>query len=90
MSGGDYQPGDLDRLLFAVSEACIIDTRGVVKRSGVPWVRAKAALAELEKRGKVTSDSGHRHGDDGPCHCASGIAAGLPKLTHWHLVERRA
>jgi hypothetical protein len=72
----DYQPGDLDRLLFAVSE--------------VPWTRAKAALVELEKRGKVTGDSGHRHGDDGPCHCASGREAGLPKLTHWHLVERRS
>jgi hypothetical protein len=88
MSGGDYQPGDLDRLLFAVSEACVIDTRGVVERSGVPWTRAKAALTE--KRGKVTSDSGHRHGDDGPCHCAAGRDGGLPKLTHWHLVERRA
>lgn len=83
-----YQPGDLDRLLFAVNEAPLIDTRGVIAQSGLPWNRAKAALVELEKRGRVTADRGHHHGDgDGPCHCAVGKASGLPRLTHWHTVK---
>jgi hypothetical protein len=80
-----YQPGDLDRLLFAVDEAQTIDTRAVVKQSGVPWARAKSALVELEKRGKVTSDLGHHHGDGDLCQCEAGVTAGLPRLTHWHV-----
>ena len=85
-----YKSGDLDRLLWAVDEAQTIDTRAVVKQSGVTWNRAKSALVELEKRGKVTRDRGHHHGDGDMCQCTAGVTAGLPRLTHWHVVEKRA
>jgi hypothetical protein len=85
-----YQPGDLDRLLFAVHEACDISTRGIIRKSGVPWVRGKAALVELERRGLARRDSGHHHGDADLCFCKAGEVAGLPKLTHWYDVERKA
>jgi hypothetical protein len=85
-----YHPGDLDRLMFAVSEACDISTRGVINKSGVPWVRAKAALDELERRGWVHHDTGHHHGGGELCFCNAGEDAGLPKLTHWYDVERKA
>jgi hypothetical protein len=84
------QPGDLDRLLFAVHDACDISTRGVIKQSGVPWTRAKDALVELAKRGLVRCERGHHHGNGEFCQCNAGLDIGLPKLTHWHDVDRKA
>lgn len=76
--------GDLDRLAFAVYEAGDISTEGVITHSGVPWVRAKAALEELIKQGRVTKSVGHHHGDADLCHCRAGLESGLPRLTHWY------
>ena len=54
------------------------------------WVRGKAALVELERRGLARHDSGHHHRDADLCFCKAGEVAGLPKLTHWYDVERKA
>jgi hypothetical protein len=80
-----WQPGDLDRLLFAVHETCNISTRGVVEQAGVPWSRAKAALVELAKRGLERREPGHHHGNGEFCQCRTG---GPHKLTHWLDVDR--
>ena len=78
-----WQPGDLDKLRWAVEEAITIDTTGVIEQSGIPKARARAALGELLRRGDVTNCEGHHHGMDGDlCNCESG--AGLPSLTHWY------
>ena len=82
-----WKPGDLDRLLWAVVESPIIDTGGVVDYSGVPFNRARAALGELERQGKVTRADGHHHMDGDFCQCTAGKRAGLPSLTHWHDVD---
>lgn len=75
------QSGDLDRLRWAVREACDISTRGVIRHSGVPWTRAKAALDALLARGEIANAVGHHHGDSDLCTCSRGGLA----LTHWYV-----
>lgn len=81
-----WVPGDLDRMRWAVAEAAIIDTSGVVEQAGIPFNRARAALGELLRRGEITNAEGHHHGMDGDlCQCEGGEAARLPRLTHWYI-----
>lgn len=80
-----YLPGDLDRVRFALAEACDISTAGVIALANIPNVRARAALDEMLLRGEVSRSEGHHHDMDGDfCQCRAGQDAGLPRITHWH------
>lgn len=41
------QPGDLDKVRWAVEESADISTNGIIKKSRVPWNRGRAALDAL-------------------------------------------
>jgi len=82
-------PGDLDRLRWALHEACDISQTDIIRHSGLPWRRGRVALKELEARGEASHSRGHHHGDGEFCQCSEGKNAGLPAIIHWHSQDWR-
>lgn len=78
------QPGDLDKIRFALAETADISTSGIIRASGLPKVRGRAALEELLRRGEITNCEGHHHGNADLCHCDR---PGTP-LIHWYWDRR--
>ncbi len=78
------QPGDLDRMRFAICEALDISTTGLIRKAGIGARRGRAALDELVSLGEVTNSVGHHHGAGDLCECTAGERAKLPQITHWY------
>lgn len=83
------QPGDLDRMRFAIHEAHDISTTGLIRAAGIGTYRGRMALDELLACGEVTNSVGHHHGDGDLCCCKAGERAQLPRLTHWYPKKNR-
>jgi hypothetical protein len=80
VSVGAFEPGDLDRMRWALHEHGP-DQDELVRGSGIPSERALAALGELDRIGEAYSEHGHLHRDEF-CQCKNGT--GRRPMVHWH------